>query len=139
MIDPHRISREASQGRELTGGVLALRSLFSLSVNPCIRELPPTTITLLYKLCNQKKNGILKTFLFSEYSIKAPTICFPDLYLSTSIFKHMLFCQREIRPFLAFASFFSYVTFVYFIFLNKKGKTIYWYALIFYLFRNRGL
>lgn len=134
MIDPHRISREASQGRELTGGVLALRSLFSLSVNPCIRELPPTTITLLYKLCN-KKNGILKTFLFSEYSIKAPTICFPDLYLSTSIFKHMLFCQREIRPFLAFASFFSYVTFVYFIFFKK----INWYALIFYLFRNRGL
>lgn len=134
MIDPNRISREASQGRELTGGVLALRSLFSLSVNPCIRELPPTTITLLYKLCN-KKNGILKTFLFSEYSIKVPTICFPDLYLSTSIFKHMLFCQREIRPFLAFASFFSYVTFVYFIFLKKK----YWYALIFYLFRNRGL
>lgn len=134
MIDPHRISREASQGRELTGGVLALRSLFSLSVNPCIRELPPTTITLLYKLCN-KKNCILKTFLFSEYSIKVPTICFPDLYLSTSIFKHMLFCQREIRPFLAFASFFSYVTFAYFIFLKK----IYWYALIFYLFRNRGL
>lgn len=34
------------------GGVFILRSLLSLSVNPCINELPPDTITLPYRLYN---------------------------------------------------------------------------------------
>ena len=40
----------------LTGGVLLLRSLFSLSVKPFNNVLPPHTITLLYKLWKEMEN-----------------------------------------------------------------------------------
>lgn len=56
-----------NKGRQLTGGVFADKSLFNLSVNPCIKELPPTTITLLYKLCkNYKYNNSYNQKIFNN-------------------------------------------------------------------------
>lgn len=119
VIGSHRLSREASQGRELTGGVLALRSLFSLSVNPCIRELPPTTITLLYKLCNWKMG--ISVF---RLEWKAPTIFFP-VFINKNIWTHafLLKGNKSILIF-CFFLFLSYIRLFYFLKYKLYNNTL---------------
>jgi len=48
---PHMTHHRGSQiGFFITGGILELRSMLRRSQKPFSNELPPTTITLLYKL-----------------------------------------------------------------------------------------
>lgn len=53
----------------MLGGVFILRSRLSLSVNPCISELPPETITLPNKLCNKTISDLRRTYT-RRYSSK---------------------------------------------------------------------
>jgi hypothetical protein len=97
--------------RLLTGGVFADKSLFSLSVKPCIKELPPTTITLLYKLCQNYKynydNSCIQEiynkslyFLVSVNLFRKITVNYTYMYNKPKPASQQMSCIYEVHAYL---------------------------------------